>query len=540
MRSLSTLGKTSDSYGTLLSSVILGKLSSDTKTRMARDHYDTEWTVEDLMASILKEIRIFEAGQHTGRRTSSMSTTSSFYIGANRGGTHEKHKKDPNCVFCKGMHKPTLCTTVSCPKAHLAVVKNAGLCFNCLGHHKVSQCPSKFTCRECRKKHHTSLCHAFTVEPTPRSQPSPVVISSTDQVTPPTVTTAAQTFRATTQNQDTSTAAATTSLSAISTSVCLLKTAIANVSAGQTTMEGHILFDEGAQRSFITQELADQLQLQPINYEHISVSSFGEQVSASKRLAVASISIETLNKGHIPISVLIVSKLAAPIRNSVQTHLDKLPYLRGLPLAHPVTSDENFHISILIGADFYWQFIQDTIVRGDGPTAVKSRLGYLLSGPLPTPLVYITCSQVLTLPCITEEVDSDNFWQIESTAVKQNSDTEFLQQYLNNNVTVQPNGTYSLKFPWKTNHPPLPSNYTICARRTRSMANRLAKTPHLLQVYNNIIEEQERREFIERVSGNASTSVHYIPHHPVRKESLTTPIRIVYDCSCKQSPDLPT
>ena len=354
------------------------------------------------------------------------------------------------------------------------------------------------------------------------------------------MTTAAQTVRATTQSQDTSTTAATTSLSAISTSVCLLKTAIANVSAGQTTMEGHILFDEGAQRSFITQELADQLQLRPINYEHISVSSFGEQVSASKRLGVPSISIETLNKGHIPISVLIVSKLAAPIRNSVRTHLDKLPYLQGLPLAHPVTSDENFHISILIGADYYWQFIQDTIVRGDGPTAVESRLGYLLSGPLPTPLVCITCSQVLTLPCNTEEVDNDNFWQIESTAVKQNSDTEFLQQYLNNNVTVQPNGTYSLKFPWRTNHPPLPSNYTICARRTRSMANRLAKTPHLLQVYNNIIEEQERREFIERVSGNASTSVHYIPHHPVRKESLTTPIRIVYDCSCKQSPDLPS
>ena len=150
------------------------------------------------MASILKEIRIFEAGQHTGRRTSSMSTTSSFYVGANRGGTHEKHKKDPNCVFCKGMHKPTLCTTVSCPKARLTVVKNAGLCFNCLGRHKVSQCPSKFTCRECRKKHHTSLCHTFTVEPTPRSQPSTVVTTSTDQVTPPTVTTAAQTIRATT------------------------------------------------------------------------------------------------------------------------------------------------------------------------------------------------------------------------------------------------------------------------------------------------------------------------------------------------------
>ena len=215
-----------------------------------------------------------------------------------------------------------------------------------------------------------------------------------------------------------------------------------------------------------------------------------------------------------------------------------------MPLAHPVTSDENFQISILIGADFYWLFIQDRIVRGEGPTAVESRLGYLLSGPLPFPhSVYITCSQVLTLSCITEEVDCDNFWQIESTAitpVKQNSDTEFLQQYLDNSVTVQPNGTYSLKFPWKTNHPTLPSNYTVCAKRTRSMAFRLAKTPHLLKLCNSIIEEQESRGFIERVSSNTSTSVHYIPHHPVKKESLTTPIRIVYDCSCKQSPDSPS
>ena len=227
-----------------------------------------------------------------------------------------------------------------------------------------------------------SLFPAFTIEPAPGIQPTSAVTANTDQATPPTVTTTAQTVRATTQSQDTHTTAATTSLSAISTSLCLLKTAIANVSAGQTIVEGHILFHEGAQRSFITQELAEQLQLQSINYKHISVSSFCEQVSASKRLAVASISVETLKKANIPISVLIVPKLAVPIRNSVRTHLDKLPYLRGLPLAHPVTNDENFYIS---RADFYWQFIQDRIVRGDGPTGVESRLGYLLSGPLPSP-----------------------------------------------------------------------------------------------------------------------------------------------------------
>ena len=67
--------------------------------------------------------------------------------------------------------------------------------------------------------------------------------------------------------------------------------------------------------------------------------------------------IHILNGGHVSVSVLIVPKLAAPIRNSVHAHVDKLPYLQGLPLAHPVTSDENFHISILIGADIYWNFI---------------------------------------------------------------------------------------------------------------------------------------------------------------------------------------
>jgi len=29
---------------------------------------------------------------------------------------------------------------------------------------------------------------------------------------------------------------------------------------------------------------------------------------------------------------------------------------------------------------------------------------------------------------------------------------------------------------------------------------------------------------------------HYIPHHPVYKNSSTTPICIVYNCSCRQSP----
>ena len=90
MRSFSALGKPSDSYGSLLTSVILGKLSTEIKAGMAQDHYDVEWTIDTLMGSILKEIQIFETGQYSGRKATSLSTTNSFYLATNRGTTRAK------------------------------------------------------------------------------------------------------------------------------------------------------------------------------------------------------------------------------------------------------------------------------------------------------------------------------------------------------------------------------------------------------------------------------------------------------------------
>lgn len=38
----------------------------------------------------------------------------------------------------------------------------------------------------------------------------------------------------------------------------------------------------------------------------------------------------------------------------------------------------------------------------------------------------------------------------------------------------------------------------------------------------------------------SSSAVHYILDHPVRKDTSTTPIRIIYDCSCRGSVDQPS
>ena len=97
---------------------------------------------------------------------------------------------------------------------------------------------------------------------------------------------------------------------------------------------------------------------------------------------------------------------------------------------------------------------------------------------------------------------------------------------------------YVAKLPWKQGHPTLPTNYAVAKARTRSMIQRL--TPETVSVYDRIIKEQESRGFIERVTDDNTLSGHYIPHHCVKKDSPTTPIRVVYDCSCKTSPAKPS
>ena len=133
--------------------------------------------------------------------------------------------------------------------------------------------------------------------------------------------------------------------------------------------------------------------------------------------------VHTFNGSRILISVLIVPQLAAPIQNSVRACLRDIPYLQKLPLTHPVTGDENYEISILISADYYWYFIQDNTVWGDGPTAVQSHLGYLISGPLHLPKPTETYSlHVAILHCTTNNTESCCPWKSKFTDTMSNED----------------------------------------------------------------------------------------------------------------------
>ena len=163
---------------------------------------------------------------------------------------------------------------------------------------------------------------------------------------------------------------------------------MATVGHDHTHCEANILFDEGAQRSFITQTLADQLSISHTESDSIALSAFGAHSSSNRQLPVATVKVVTAYDEKVPVRVLVVEQIATPIQNQFHQQIHDIPHLRGLTFAHPVTSDENFVISLLIGADPYWDLVEDTFIRGQGPTAVASKLGYLVSEPLQTDIVH--------------------------------------------------------------------------------------------------------------------------------------------------------
>jgi len=192
--------------------------------------------------------------------------------------------------------------------------------------------------------------------------------------------------------------------------------------------------------------------------------------SRMQDLQLTTISIQTKDGGEVPVSVLVVPRIATLLQNPVPNPGDHYPYLRDLQLAQPVGCD-NKEISLLIGADFYWNVIQDKIVWENGPTAMESKIGYLLSGPLSSPHFEAADDEVLHVGAFTlTGTNLTQFWEVEfmGTLPTAKSTTNYNQQfftaYLDSSARQQSDGSYVVHFPWKMDHPPLPSNRSICER----------------------------------------------------------------------------
>ena len=128
--------------------------------------------------------------------------------------------------------------------------------------------------------------------------------------------------------------------------------------------------------------MAAKLDLKPETQEAISLSTFGGNTSSVKRINTATIYLETSQEETIPIHMIIVPTIAAPLTTYTGANVRDLPHLRGLTLTHINVDDSPFTVNIVIGMDHYWDVAENEVIKGPGPTAAKSQIWYLLSGLL--------------------------------------------------------------------------------------------------------------------------------------------------------------
>ena len=135
----------------------------------------------------------------------------------------------------------------------------------------------------------------------------------------------------------------------------------------------------------------------------------------------------------------------------------------------------------------------DHIAQGDGPTATQSKLGYLISSPLPVCQTHFSDATVFHVS-IQDRDNGINFWSMEAagTIDQTNHRADFLTKFQESSITQEKDEGYTVEFPWGPDHTPLPTNFDIAERRTRSLARKLKQAPELLEMYGNIIAEQEK------------------------------------------------
>ena len=118
---------------------------------------------------------------------------------------------------------------------------------------------------------------------------------------------------------------------------------------------------------------------------------------------------------------------------------------------------------------------------------------------------------------------------------------EFNHQTFNDHIKYCEKGYSKTVLPWKPDHSPLPSNKQLTTALFLATTKRLEKIEKLEQ-YHEVMLDQFNTGILEPILDQLSGNhIHYIPHHAVFKEYVEiTKLRIVYDCSSKESNEVPS
>lgn len=252
---LEALGVDAEQYGILLIPVIMTKLPADVRLQVAWITNKDMWNIKELLQIMKGEVEAREIsdGMKANERRSTEPNQRGFNLGtASSLVTRDQGSgKEKNCVFCGENHYSASCEKISEIAGHKDSLKRDGRCFVCLSkEHWAAQCHSTKRCHKCNKRHQ-SICESSSQTPNMRQPPASKNTNTNNALT------------STTRNKK----------------MLLLQTARTYAHA----LDGEVvpvwmLFDNGSQRSYLTNSLKTRLGLKPLKKEVVNLNvSFKRQ-----------------------------------------------------------------------------------------------------------------------------------------------------------------------------------------------------------------------------------------------------------------------
>ena len=131
--------------------------------------------------------------------------------------------------------------------------------------------------------------------------------------------------------------------------------------------------------------LREHLNLPAESSQRISIKTTGSTKENRQCVDVVRLCVANGHGEGVELSAFVVPIICDPLqRQSIAEATHTYAHLRGLKLADYGTGEDNVEVDILIGSDQYGSLVSGRVVQGEhDPTAIETKLGWVLSGPIP-------------------------------------------------------------------------------------------------------------------------------------------------------------
>ncbi|XP_021959265.1 uncharacterized protein LOC110855152 [Folsomia candida] len=288
----------------------------------------------------------------------------------------------------------------------------------------------------------------------------------------------------------------------------LLKTVVVRAIGPKGSSLVRLLFDEGSQLSNIGSATVNKIGSRQVGEEWSRSVLFGGDVTQAKKVKKFEVKLESLDGKFSEKLVL----NETPVICGTLPRIPHGPWVQELKKKKIWISDleqrslESTDVEILVGSDYWGKLVTSKPLQVfQDLNAVKTKFGWTLSGPLSRKASQASVADLWDLETIGIRDPAE-------TKTKEENDREAKESFIKT-ISRKEDGRYVVSLPWLGTGQEIPNNKTTAEKRLVNATNKLSA----------------------KVSDtNKKNKCYYLPHRPVFKpDSLTTPVRPVFDASCK-------